>query len=71
MAERIVPPVVEPSAGQERVHQWMAWKSAKSLGERVTRQVEKAAKRGSRGTTVPLGDLRALLALIEPGMEPK
>lgn len=71
MAERIVPVVVEPTDDLGRVERWMAWKSAKSLGERVTRQVEKATKRGSRGTTVPLGDLRALLALIEPGMEPK
>lgn len=58
------------NATPDRVYRWMAWKSAQILGDRVMAQVNRAAKRGSRGTTIPLEDLRALLALIEPTNKP-
>lgn len=57
--------------GFDRLEAWMRWKSTKTLRERLTEQLAKAEKRGSRGTTVPVGDLRELLALIQQGGEPK
>lgn len=46
-----------------RIERWMTWKSSQILLKRVQVQLEKATKRGSKATGVPLADLRALMSL--------
>lgn len=56
--------------GLDRVEAWMAWKSRKELLARLGGQLERATKRGSRGTNVQLADLDRLLSGLRVGLAP-
>ena len=67
-----VPPVPPtPAADAPRLERWMKWKRAERLRITLGSQLDRATRRGSRGTTVKLDDLATLLAVIEPGEQPK
>lgn len=55
--------VTSDEAELERIERWMTWKSSQILLKRVQVQLEKATKRGSKATGVPLADLHALMSL--------